>query len=368
MKMPFHSAASLMLTVVASCSGQNDGGSSDHAITSGSSLDGATMTASSGSSNDGGPSSDRSSFPFGVYSDCTWLLTGGSFESAASSASLTLAPDGSSVVATFQSEGQPTATFDLHATSDRSATLSASGQGFQGEWGFCGGSVIEFDSGGGATGSPASTQATLSMTSAELTVDRGVVFVQMDGAIVDVQGQPGCAPDAPLSPPVSALLVCDASGTSDGGNSGDDAAEPASASSSFVTGSYNCTSSVSTVVTYEGDEDNSGRQGAGSLMLTVDGSSLKAAYSGDTYASASLDFAVTSDSSANPVPGQTIDVACGGIDPTTLMFSNGPTVTQVSAGSLTTDGTTLYLTILGTVPSGSCSGQTSSTVLQCTLK
>ncbi len=304
-----------------------------------------------------------------MYSDCTWLLTTGTAESAASSASLTLAPDGPSVVATFQSEGQPTATFDLRATSHSSATLTASGQGFAGRWGYCGGGVVVLDSGDVAVGSPAPTQATLSLSSAELTVDQGVVFVQMNGAVVDVQGQPGCAPDGPPTGPTSALLVCEASSTGDGGTGAGDAGAPTSATSAFVTGSYDCSSTVFTVVTYDGVQDNvvsSG--GAGTLTLNADGSSLNAAYSLGTLTSGTLDFTITSDSSANPVPGQTIEVACGGIDPTTMMSPNDPTVTQVSAGALTTDGTTLYLTFLGRVPSGTCSGQTSSIVLQCTPK
>jgi hypothetical protein len=305
-------------------------------------------------------------------------LTSGTAESAASSASLTLAPDGSSVVATFQSEGQSTATFDLRATSHSSATLTASGQGFAGEWGWCGGGVEEFDSGEteftdgeviiqvGAA-SPAPTQATLSMSSAELTVDQGVAFVQINGAVVDVQGQPGCAPDGPPTGPTSALLVCDASSTGDGGTAAGDAGALTFATSAFLTGSYDCSSSAYTVVTYDGMQDNivsSG--GAGTLTLNATGSSLSATYSLGTLTSGTLDFTTTSDSSANPVPGQTIEVACGGIDPTTMMSPNVQTVTQVSAGALTTDGTTLYLTFLGSVPNGTCSGQTSSIVLQCT--
>jgi hypothetical protein len=83
---------------------------------------------------DGGSSNDERPFPFGVYSDCIWLLGAGNGFGSPSSASLTLAPSGSLIVATFQSEGQPAAIFDLRATSDSSATLSASGEGFVGEW------------------------------------------------------------------------------------------------------------------------------------------------------------------------------------------------------------------------------------------
>jgi hypothetical protein len=321
------------------------------------------------------------SFPFGVYSDCTWLLTGdNSFEGAkTSSASLTLAPapDGSSIVATYQSVGQPTVTFDLRTTSPCSATLTASGRGFAGEWGLCGGGNVDESSSSSSGGTlpmsfgqadPESTQATLSMSSAELTVDQGVVFIQMDGPVVDVQGKPGCAPWEPQSSPVSALFVCDTSNTSDGGTGAAGAGAPTSATSRFVTGSYDCSSSVYTDVSYDGVQASDAAGSAGTLTLTAVGSSLNVAYSGDTFASGTLDFTITSDSSANPSPGQTIDVACGGYDPTTQMSPHDPTVTQVSAGALMTDGTTLYLAFLGTVPSGTCSGQTSSTALQCTPK
>jgi hypothetical protein len=339
-------AASLLLTTavgLTACGGRTESRSSNR----------------DDSSNGGGSSNDGSSFPFGVYSDCTWISTGGTFEGAASSASLTLAPSGSAVVATYQSEGQPTVTFDLRTTSNASATLTVSGQGFAGEWGFCGGGAVGF-----GQADPESTQATLSMSSAELTVDQGVVFIQMEGPVVNVQGKPGCAPDGPPSAPVSALLACGAPSAGDGSNRGADAGAPTTETSRFVTGSYDCSS---TVYTYNA-QDSVAAGSAGTLTLTAVGSNLDATYSGDTFASGTLDFTVTSDSSANPVAGQTLDVACGGFDPTTWMSTSNPTVTQVSAGALTTDGTTLYLAFLGTVPSGTCSGQTSSTALQCIPK
>src|SRR5580700_8608085 len=99
----------------------------------------------SGQSKDAGSTDDGGSFPSGTYSDCHWLLAGGTFESVSSPGTLTLGPicgasgcAASSIVASLQS-GQTTSSFTLRATSDSSATLSAPGQGFSGEWGYCGG-------------------------------------------------------------------------------------------------------------------------------------------------------------------------------------------------------------------------------------
>jgi hypothetical protein len=327
-----------------------------------------------GSSNDAGSTGtgsadDGGAFPLGAYSDCKWLLTGGTFESALPPATLTLAPicsasgcASSSMVASFQS-GQTTSTFTLRATSGSSATLSGPGQGFSGEWGFCGGGAVQLDGGGVAITDPAPTQATLSLTSAELTVDQGVAFLQLEGPVVDVQGSPDCEPDGPPSGGVSALLVCD---VSSGGGVG--YAQATTTSSRFVTGAYDCNSTADSLVSYQGEEDSSTIGGSGTLTLTANGPSLEAVYSGDTNASGTLDFVVTSDSSANPVPGQTLTVGCGAIDPTTLGQVNAPTPGEVTAATLTTDGTALYLTFLSKTSSGVCADQTATTVLVCTPK
>ena len=320
-------------------------------------------------SNDAGEADDGGPFPLGAYSDCKWLLTGGTFESASSPATLTLAPicdasgcASSSMVASFQS-GQTTTTFTLRATSGSSATLSGPGQGFSGEWAFCGGGAVQLDGGGVAIADPAPTEATLSMTSAELAVDQGVAFLQLEGPVVDIQGSPGCNPDGPPSAGLSALLVCDVSSGNGVGN-----AQATTTTSRFVTGAYDCNSTASSVVSYQGEEDDSTIGGSGTLRLTANGSSLTTVYGGDANAVGTLDFVVTSDSSANPVPGQTITVGCGAFDPTTSMQVNAPTPGEVTAAALTTDGTALYLTFLSKTSGGACPDQTASTVLVCTPK
>jgi hypothetical protein len=321
------------------------------------------------SSNDAGSTDDGGVFPLGAYSNCEWLLTGGTFEPASSPATLTLEPicdasgcTSSSIVASFQS-GQTTSTVMLRTTSDSSATLNGPGQGFAGQWGFCGGGAVELDGGGVAIASPAPAAATLSMTFAELTVDQGVAFLQLEGPVVNIQGSPGCNPDGPPSGGLSALLVC---GVSNGNGVGN--AQATTTTSRFVTGAYQCNSTADSVVSYEGVDDHSTIGGSGTLTLTANDPSLEAVYSGDANASGTLDFVVTSDSSANPAPMQTITVGCGAIDPTTSMQVNAPTPGEVTAATLTTDGTALYLTFLSTTSGGSCGGQTGSTVLVCTPK
>ncbi|MGH7293948.1 MAG: hypothetical protein ACRELB_03390 [Polyangiaceae bacterium] len=322
-----------------------------------------------GASNDAGAPGDGGAFPLGAYSDCQWLVTGDTFESASSPATLTLSPicsasgcSASSIVASFQS-GQTTTTLMLRATSDSSATLNGPGQSFPGQWGFCGGGAVQLD-GGIAIADPAPAEATLSMASAELTVDQGVAFLQVDGPVVDVQGSPGCNPDTPPPAGLSVLLVCDVSS----GNGAGHAPAPTTTTSRFVTGAYDCSSGADSVVTYQGVEDHSSIGGSGTLALTANGSGLEAVYSGDTNATGTLDFVVTSDSSASPAPGQTITVGCGAFDPTTSTQVNAPTPADVTAATLTTDGTAVYLTFLSKTNGGVCADQTASTVLMCTPK
>ena len=145
-------------------------------------------------------------------------------------------------------------------------------------------------------------------------------------------------------------------------------AQPTTTASRFASGAYDCTSTAASVVGYQGEEDHSTVGGSGTLPLTPNGSRLEAVYSGDANASGTLDFVVTSDSSANPVPGQTITVGCGAIDPTTFMQVNAPTPGEVTAAALTTDGTALSLTFLSKTSGGACTDQTASTVLVCTPK
>jgi hypothetical protein len=324
-----------------------------------------------GTTNEGGSTDDGGAFSWGTYSDCQWLLTAGTFESSSSPATLTLGPicDGSgcsasSVVGSFRS-GQTTASVTLSITSDTSAALSGAGQGFSGEWGYCGGGAVQEDGGGVAIADPAPAQATLSLTSAELTIDQGVAFLQLEGPVVDVQGSPGCTPDVPPSSGVTALLVCD---VSNGNGVGNAPAPTTAASSRFVTGAYDCTSTAVSVVSYQGVEDHSSVAGSGTLALTANGTRLEAIYSGDTNANGTLDFVATSDSSANPVPGQSITVGCGAIDPTTDQQVSAPTSGAVTAAAMTTDGTTVYLTFLSKTSGGPCANQTATTVLACTPK
>jgi hypothetical protein len=253
----------------------------------------------------------------------------------------------------------------LRATSDSSAALSGPGQGFPGDWGYCGGGAVPLDDGGIAIADPVPTGATLSLTSGELTVDNGVAFLQLDGPVVDVRGPPGCTSDIPPSAALSVLLMCNGSS----GNGVSD--EPASktTTSRFVAGDYACTSIADSVVDYEGVKSNSSIGGqSGTLTLTANGSSLEATYGGDANASGTLDFVVTSDSSANPVAGQTMTVGCGAIDPTTYVPVNAPTLAEVTAATLTTDGAALYLTFLSKTSGGACGEQTATTVLVCAPK
>jgi len=105
----------------------------------------------------------------------------------------------------------------------------------------------------------------------------------------------------------------------------------------FPVGVYSCQSSV-----FSMNASFSGVAGGnGSLALTQTGATVTAVYTGDTNASGSIAFTVTTGSSANPVSaGQTFESACG-LQAETL------TPLAVASGSLVSDANTIVLTLVG---------------------
>ncbi len=124
----------------------------------------------------------------------------------------------------------------------------------------------------------------------------------------------------------------------------------------FPPGVYACTSSLQTFDT--------GAGGSGTLTLTQTGATLTATYTGDYAATGTLEFVATTDGSANPASsGQSFDVyPCVDTD----RPDGGSEPESVTAGSLTLDGDSLFMTIIGT-PEGDPGCATPATLtLTCT--
>jgi hypothetical protein len=102
------------------------------------------------------------------------------------------------------------------------------------------------------------------------------------------------------------------------------------------------------------------------LTLAQSGGVVTAGYSGDTWLSGSLRFAVTTSTSAIAEPGPTLATPCqvpislDGPPPPA-----GPEPLSVEAASLTMDGTTLFLSFAGTMVGSTCAGAEAAGSLVC---
>jgi hypothetical protein len=141
-----------------------------------------------------------------------------------------------------------------------------------------------------------------------------------------------------------------------------DAAPGAGADSAiptFPVGVYHCTSDLA--------EYHSAAGGSGTLTVTQAGAVVTTTYAGDYVAAGALQFMVTTGTSANPVAsGQTFGVIACAFTSTSVLGQE-----SVTSGSLTMDGVTLFLTIVGTLTNDNASAdcpaeQTATLSLLCT--
>jgi len=135
----------------------------------------------------------------------------------------------------------------------------------------------------------------------------------------------------------------------------------------FPTGVFSCQSSLQASGTYQGESYESVSGGTGTLTVTQSGRVVSAAYTGDLFVSGTLEFVATTDGSAEPAAaGQTLTFLCPA--PFGTMQSQG---LSIASGSLTMDGTTLFLSFSGTATPASpgpsaCDGVTIPGTLTCT--
>ena len=119
-------------------------------------------------------------------------------------------------------------------------------------------------------------------------------------------------------------------------------------------GAYQCSSEL--------QEYHTGAGGNGTLTLHQTGDVVTAVYTGDYAAKGTLELVVTTDGSANPKPGQTFQTI-----PCLIPSSPSLDTEDVTAGSLTLDGTSLFLEVIGTPQNDSaCDGAPAHLALTCT--
>jgi hypothetical protein len=136
----------------------------------------------------------------------------------------------------------------------------------------------------------------------------------------------------------------------------------------FPTGVFSCQSSLDASGTYQGESYESVSGGTGTLTVTQSGRIVTAAYTADLFVSGTLEFVATTDGSAEPAAaGQTLTFLCPA--PFGTMQSQG---LSIASGSLTMDGTTLFLSFSGTALPASpgpsaCDGVKIPGTLTCTM-
>jgi hypothetical protein len=138
----------------------------------------------------------------------------------------------------------------------------------------------------------------------------------------------------------------------------------------FPTGVYTCQSSLEVTGTYQSEQFESVGGGNGTLTLTQSGVVVTAAYTGDTFLNGTLQFDATTGGSAEPIAGdQILSVTCFAPFP---QVATQPQPLSLASGSLTADGTTVFLSFSGTAePSGTptaCDGLRVPGTLTCTTQ
>jgi hypothetical protein len=135
----------------------------------------------------------------------------------------------------------------------------------------------------------------------------------------------------------------------------------------FPTGVFSCQSSLSAAGTYQGTSYDAVSGGNGTLTVTQSGRVVTAVYADDLFVNGTLAFVATTDRSAEPAAaGQTLTFLCPA--PFGMMQSQD---LSIASGSLTMDGTTLFLSFSGTATPASpgpsaCDGVKIPGTLTCT--
>jgi hypothetical protein len=260
--------------------------------------------------------STSDAFPVGTYGRCFEVIHDMGQDSIGFQSTLTLVQDGSTV----------TATVNQYETSSFEFSLSTS-----------------------TSGSLLSTTV-LAAAAGTLTYEDGAVFVTVEG------NSP-----ADATPP-SVWLVCDE--LQGGAPSAQPVPIPAPpATPQLLAGDYACNVDVATNY----DQEYVGNAGLSRLVVTQSGSVVTAQYgAGDIWAAGTLLLTATSARTATVEAGQSLTTSC------TVPLVNGlaPSPTQaplpITAGSLAVDGSTLFLSVEGTVGAdSSCSGAWTAITLRC---
>jgi hypothetical protein len=341
-------ACGLLAAGCGAASGLNDSSASSSSGTGGGASASSTLSSSSSSSTTASSSSGAIQFPVGSFTNCglglqepdTSVFTGGA--GVTSGTTITVTQQGSQLTVTQTNIQAASDTFVFEPTSDTSAVLTTGGP--FGE---------DFD---GTCNGDQAYPATVTATSGAMTYADGTLFLSLGGTIQGGAGTTCGAASASAYP----WVICPTSEATLPSGLATSTADP-----QFPAGTYACTSLLSAYLK-EGSGGSWGSTGAsGTLSVTQSGATVTAAYTGDSAVQGTLSFTVTTPTTANAAPGQTILAPCS-IDPGTGMGAPPPPEPlPVSTASLMMVDTTLFLLFYATVPA--CSGAEQIGSLVCTM-
>jgi hypothetical protein len=313
---------------------------------------GTTTSAGAGGSTGTGPGAQ--SFRVGTFDTCAqgfqgpdgnvFLNTSGIVAGAV----LTVTQEGSTVTASYVGQNGVESSFAFTPTTDTSAVLASTGAMMSGFAGTC-------VQGPGDTGV---FPATVTATAGSLDYASETIFLSLTGTIAGGASTPcGTA-----SAPATVWVICGGSG---GGPPATPDPRPAT---DLLAGTFTCVSQIATFESVnETGEFVAGSGTSGTLTVTESGTRAKAVYSGDPSLSGTLDFTVSSPSTADADPLQPMLASCmvpvsvGGPPPPEMPAPFGVD----AAAMLMTGDTTLFL-MLGGGMGPPCSGALKMGSLVCT--
>lgn len=200
--------------------------------------------------------------------------------------------------------------------------------------------------------------AELTVSAGALTYDRDTVFLTLGGTLNDVDATP-CGSH---SAPADLWLTCERSESTRPSSSRSAPARGNDSTSAISTGDYACTSQIETFLHDGGTTMYMGSGDDGTLTLSRSGAAVTATYRGDTFVGGTMNFALTTATSARAESSDGPSLRCEVVPgETTFPLSQG------WAGSLTMVENRLFLSFSGTMGANSpCSGTKKMGTLMCT--
>ena len=312
---------------------------------------------------DSGTETSTSTFPVGTYSTCARGLHAadasallGSFDflpgASLTVTGTTATASASSLLATYVDENGARSSFDFVPTSSATATLASSAHIATQFGSIC---VV-------GPGSESFGHAEMTAESGALAASGHSIFVFVDG-VVDTAATASCGA---RSSRAGLWITC----SMDPGD-GPPAPSPVrsdAAAEAFPIGAFACQSQVGAKGDAPGPRFFSADGGDGALVLSREGDVITASYAGDRSLTGTVRFVVATATSALVETGQTFEGRCSAPAPGAAPPFT-PTEIAIAAGSLTFDGSTLFLAVTGATASGTpgtCGAATWATTLVCT--